>query len=109
MFMQTRLSKLQKVILVYVGVKTKQSNKSINRRDVTKALHEILGIQNKESFSVVLTFSINALVKRKLVSKRGKYVNLTDEGREVARAIINDIKSIYGDINWEKVRSFYGK
>ena len=66
-------------------------------------------IENKESFSVSLTVSLNSLHERNLIRRKGKYLNLTEEGRNNAKEIIDEIKEEYGEINWNIINSFYYK
>lgn len=107
--MHTKLSKLQKLILIYIGVTTKQNEKKfMNRRDVTKGIEKLL--MNKiltNSFSSSLSRSITSLTERRLLSKRGNTIGLTSEGREIARKIIDDLEKTYGEIDWNVIMFEY--
>lgn len=107
--MQSKLSKLQKIILVYVGVTVKQKERvSINRREVTAGLVKLLNVKNKESFRVILSVSIKSLLKRNMLSRKGKFIGLTAEGKENTKEIINKLKEKYGKANWDILRLYYG-
>jgi len=110
--MQRKLSKLQKVCLVCIGVLSNNENKTyVKRRKISKKLIDIISISDdeyeKKKFSVTLTNSIKSLVKRELITKRGTYVGLTKDGKKQAREIISEIKSIYNIINWKVIGEYY--
>jgi len=104
------MSRLQKVVLVYIGVKSKNENKPyINRIAFTKGLREVLNVANKKSFSVTISSTVKSLVKRNLVSRRAKTVGLTKEGREEAKNAIDEIKNEQGGIDWERIKGYYDR
>lgn len=106
--MQSKLSKFQRIILVYIGVTAKSQNKKyIKRKDVTIGIAYILNRNIDNNFSALLSQSIAGLKQRKLVSKRGTMIGLTKEGRETARTIIDRINQRYNDINWDIVNRYY--
>ena len=108
--MQERLSNLQKVTLLYIGILTKHQ-KYLKRSDVTRGIRELIEIHpdRYDSFSVTFSFSIKSLVTRGLVEKKGRIVTLTNEGRENAREIRQQVVDRYHKINWELIRRYYGE
>lgn len=108
--MQSKLSKLQRVIVVYVGVTAKSQNKKyVKRKDVTTGMAYILNRDIENNFSALISQSIHGLKQRKLISKRGTMIGLTKEGRNTAREIIEMIKKIYGDIDWDIIKQYYNQ
>jgi len=107
---QSKLSKLQRVIVVYVGVTAKSQNKKyVKRKDVTTGMAYILNRDIENNFSALISQSIHGLKQRKLISKRGTMIGLTKEGRNTAREIIEMIKKIYGDIDWDIIKQYYNQ
>jgi len=105
--MQTRLSKLQKYILVYIGVWTKKRNISyLRKKETYDGIKDQLG-KHSDSFNVVLSNSIKALYKRGLISIRGKSVGLTTTGRNTAKEILQQVKEKYENVNWETLKMMY--
>ena len=106
----TKLSKFQKIILMYIGMETKRwDRKYIKRTAVSIGLKDKLEIIGSNSFRVVLTNAINALYRRKLVTRMRSTVGLTELGRTVARETIAEIKKKYGTINWELIVRWYSE
>jgi len=109
--MQNKLSKLQKVSLLYIGVEANRTQSNyIKRRALTDGLVGILAIENsdKKKFFVSLTNSVRSLMNRGLLSKRATFIGLTKEGKENAREVREEIISLYGNINWDVVSEYYG-
>jgi len=103
-----KLSSLQRVILMYIGRTTKENGKRYMRRvDVTIGLKELLTISNPDSFSVILTNSINSLQRRGLVCRMRNSIGLTNPGKEVARETINIVSVAYGKVTWETIKTWY--
>ena len=105
----SKLSVFQKIILITIGVNIKNNQKLMKRTELTKFLENILKITNKNSFSVTLCSSLKMLKNRKLVATRGKYVNLTKDGRFIAKIAIDEIKSEQGGIDWERIKRYYDR
>ena len=99
---------MQKLILVYIGVKTKSLGTSyMKRSDLTKGLLDILHEKKGNRFFVAVSQAVTPLVERGLVSKKGTYVALRKKGKDTAREVIDIIKNDYGEINWETVYQYY--
>ena len=106
--MQAKMSKLQKVILVYVGVTTKSSSKKyMRRKDVTAGLADLLNRDVDNNFSALISQSIYGLKERGSISKRGSTIGLTKIGKDNAKEIIEYITNTYGKITWDVIKSFY--
>jgi antitoxin component of MazEF toxin-antitoxin module len=105
--LQQRLDKVQKLVLVYIGVKTKSDNsKYLNEKELNKFIKKLLKIDDKEKLSAVVTSAINTLLDRKLVERKGFYISLSEDGLENAREIVNAVRTKYNDINWENIVSY---
>ena len=106
----TKLSKFQKIILVYIGMETKRCDrKYIKRTAVSIGLKNSLGIAGSDSFRVVLTNAINALYRRKLVTRMRSTIGITELGRTVAGETIEKIKEKYGTISWQLIEKWYNE
>jgi len=106
-------SKLQKVIILYIGVITKSQNKKYMKMiDVSRGLKKHLKLnelyKDQNSFNITLFNSITSLKERKVVVRLRRCIGLTDKGREIARQVREEIIKKYGTIDWEKVRLYYG-
>lgn len=98
---------MQKLILVYVGVKTK-----VDRNLLTDDISNILHKEKGNQFCVAIAQSLKSLVKRGLIlrnGRSGRYIRLSRDGRETAREIVDYIKSEYGDINWDIVENHFNQ
>lgn len=105
--METRLGKVQKLILVYIGVNTKEQP-YIKRRILTDDICKLLDCKKRKKISLATSQSIGLLLKRCLVTKKGSYIGLTDKGKDVTRNVIEHIKSEYdGEINWDIIVKYY--
>ena len=99
---------MQKLILVYIGVKTKAINKRyMKRSELTRGLLDILHEKKGNRFFVAVSQAVTPLIERGLLSKRGTFIGLTKEGKVTTRDIIDFIKSEYGSINWDVVYEYY--
>jgi len=108
MSMQTKLGKMEKLILVYVGVKTKKLGKRyIPRMELTDALAKILNKEKDTRFCVDVAQSVKPLKKRGLLAQMRRSIGLTKEGRENAREIIDFIKKEYKEVNWDVVADYF--
>ena len=79
----------------------------MKRSDVTIGLAEMLERDRDNNFSALISQSIRELKNRKLISKRGTTIGLTKEGRETTRIIIDKIKEVYNDIDWDIINCYY--
>lgn len=100
------LGKMQKLILVYIGVKT-EKGKYINRILFTDDLSDILNREKDHQFCVAVDQALKSLIKHDLIQRRGRFIRLRRDGREIARGVVDCIKSEYGDINWEIVKNYF--
>jgi len=106
--MQTKLGKMQRLILVYTGVKTKALSKMfMPRRDLTTGLSELLEREKDISFTTAIAQAVKPLKRRGLLYQRGYSVGLTKDGKENAREIIDYIKDEYGKVDWENIVDYY--
>lgn len=108
-----KLSKLQKMILIYVGVVSTKDNKDyIERKMLTEELYQILyggylaQRTTNKSFPSVISSSLNGLIKRELIIKKRRRIVITEKGKEIARSMLNDIKQQYEKANWSTVKKF---
>lgn len=106
--MESKMSKLQKIILIYIGVTTKSYNKKyMRRKELTVGLADLLSRDVDNNFSALVSQSIYGLKNRKLVSKRGGTIGLTTYGRDITREIIDNITDTHGGISWDIIKDFY--
>jgi len=105
--METNLGKMQKLVLVYIGVNTKEQS-YIKRRALTDGISKLLDYKKRKKLSVTISQSLRLLLKRELVTKKGSYIGLTTGGKDVTRNIIEHIKSEYnGEIDWNVIAKYY--
>ena len=108
--MQSKLGKMQKLILIYVGVKTKDiGEKYMKRRTLTDGLCDVLLEDKTNKFLVSISQAVTPLVKRGLLSRRGVKIGLTKEGKNTAREILDIIGNDYGDVNWDTIVKYYNR
>lgn len=106
-YQEIRLGKTQKLVLVYIGVNTKEQL-YIKRRVLTDGISKLLDYKKTKNLSRKISQSVRLLLKRGLVTKKGSYVGLTADGKDVARNVINHIKSEYdGKIDWKIIVEYY--
>lgn len=106
---QPKLGKMQKLILIYIGVKTKAIGKRYMRRsDLTNGLVDILHEEKGNNFFVAVAQSLAYLFRRRLVVKKGRaYIGLNKYGRETAREVLDIIKHDYGNVNWDSIYEYF--
>ena len=108
--MQSKLGKMQKLVLIYVGVKTKSIGKRyMKRRDLTIGLADILLEKRENKFYVAVSQAVTPLTKRGLLSKRGNRIGLTIEGLDTAKHVLDIIERDYGEINWDTIVKYYNR
>ena len=105
--MLNKTSKLQKVIIVTIGVLTK-SQPFMKRLQLTKVFKENLE-RNDKNISVILTSSLNSLHKQRLIIRRRGDIQLTESGKQLAREVIDEIKKDYGKVDWVVLKEFLSK
>lgn len=107
--METRLGKMQKLVLVCIGVNTKEQS-HIRRRVLTDSISKYLDCEKNKKLYGTISQSVGLLSRRGLITKRGSYIGLTDGGKDVARNVIEHIKSEYdGKIDWKIISKYYHK
>ncbi len=105
---QSKTSKLQKIILIYVGVVPQSNNKKyMKRKDVTIGLADLFDRYIDNNFSAIVSQSFRGLKNKNLISKRGCCVGLTTSGRKLMEKIIDNIIEMYGEITWDVIKDFY--
>jgi hypothetical protein len=108
--MQTKLGKMEKLILVYIGVNTKYLGKRyMPRSDLTTGLSDVLEKKKDSRFCVDVAQSVKPLKERGLVTQMRRSIGLTNLGKEHAREIINIVKKDYGKVDWESFADYYNK
>jgi len=99
---------MQKLILVYIGVNTKE-NPYIKRRILTKNISLLINSPTK-TVSGTISQSIKLLIQRGFLSKKTSYIGLTKTGKTITKNIIEHIKAEYnGEIDWDIIVSYYNK
>jgi len=114
---QAKLSKLQKIILVYIGVNIKQSNSQrINRVEITEEIYRILYGKrlaertDHKHFPSVVANSVRELSRRNLIIKKNKAtVSINENGKDIARNIISETKRVYGNVTWDTIKQYVYK
>jgi len=95
-------TKIQKVIIVSIGVMTK-SQPFMKRLQLTNVFKENLEIGTK-SISVILSQNLTILHRQRLIVRRRGDIQLTEQGKQKAREIIEEIKQGYGKADWKTLK-----
>ena len=100
--MSGEFSKIQKIILLYIGITSKVEKKeSLSKKEIKDGL-------DKEVGKKLDAKSLNLLVDKKLVINDNDSFYLTDDGKDISREILQDIKDKYGgDADWDIVKKYF--
>lgn len=98
--------KIEKVILIYFGLKKTKSSRLVKRTHITKEIAKILGREDDDVFPVVLNNSLRRLiVDKKLLYRRYSKVGINNKGLEVASNLFDEVKKRSGDAitSWDEI------
>ena len=85
--------RVEKVILIYFGLKRNESLKLVKRTHITKEVANILGRQDDNNFAIVLNNALRRLVvDKKVLYRRYSRVGINNKGLKVASSILEEIK-----------------
>jgi len=98
--------KVEKVILLYFGIKRNESNSLIKRTHITRDVREILGREDDNNFPVVLNNALKRLVQdKKLLYRRYSKVGINNSGLQEASNLLEIInkKNNTPVASWEDI------
>jgi len=86
--------KVEKVILLYFGIKKTQGEKSVKRTQVTKDLKKILSREDDKNFPMVLNNTLVRLITdKKVLYRRHRMISINNKGLDYAISLLGEIKS----------------
>jgi len=99
--MSNDLSKSQRIILLYIGITSKiEKKESLSKKEIEDGL-------SKELDENLDTKSLNSLVRKNMLEEHDDSFNLSDDGKDIARELLQDVKDKYGDADWDIIKKYF--
>ena len=84
--------RVEKIILLYFGIKKSESSNLIKRTHITRDIREILGREDDNNFAVVLNNALRRLViDKKVLYRRYSRVGINNKGLAIASNMLDII------------------